>query len=73
MILQQQSGSVTYIKLAGNEHGSGPQELELFPAERLHSQVMIHHLDGQVQGLVVELKVLLDLHQPVYQDGSHGG
>ena len=34
-------------------------------------EVDVGHLDCSVQGLVVQLETLLNLHQPVHQDGPH--
>ena len=48
-----------FILKAGNVQRQAPWEEE------------IHHFDGCVEGLVVELKALLDLDEPVDQDGPH--
>lgn len=49
-----------YLKLGGNEHGSGADELQKLPVDWSLGQVVVCHLNGQVQGLMVQLKVLLN-------------
>lgn len=51
-----------HLKLGGYEHGGGADELQHLPVDGSLGQVVVCHLDGQVQGLVVELEVLLNKH-----------
>lgn len=48
-----------YLKLGGYEHGGGADELQHLPVDWSLGQVVVCHLDRQVQSLVVQLKVLL--------------
>lgn len=59
----------SHLKFGGNEDGGGANELQLVPhAHHLH-QVVVHQLHGQVQSLMVQLKVLL---QGYGQEGVSG-
>lgn len=64
-----------YLKLGGYEHGGGADELQHLPVDWSLRQVVVCHLNGQVQGLVVQLKVLLDKHikqNPVNRGNCRG-
>ena len=61
----------TYIELAGNKQRCSPYQLQGFLCDTCFCDVQVNQLHGQVQSLVVEFKVLLHLHEPVHQDGSH--
>lgn len=47
------------LKLGGDEHGGGADQLQHLPVDRSLRQVVVCHLDGQVQSFMVELEVLL--------------
>lgn len=49
-----------YLEFGGYEHGGGADELQHLPVDGSLGQVVVRHLDGQVQGLVVQLEVLLN-------------
>lgn len=49
-----------HLKLGGNEHGGGADELQHLPVDWSLGQVVVCHLHSQVQGLVVQLEVLLN-------------
>lgn len=51
---------IPYLKFGGYEHGGGADELQHLPVDWSLGQVVVCHLHGQVQGLVVQLKVLLN-------------
>lgn len=50
----------SYLKLGGDEHGGGADQLQHLSVDGGLGQVMVGHLHGQVQGLVEQLKVLLE-------------
>lgn len=50
------------LKLGGDEHGGGADQLQHLSVDGGLGQVMVSHLHGQVQGLVEQLKVLLEPH-----------
>lgn len=50
----------SHLKLGGDEHGSGADQLQHLPVYGGLGQVMVGHLHGQVQGLVEQLEVLLE-------------
>lgn len=52
--------SCPYLKFGGYEHGSGADQLQHLPVDWSLGQVVVRHLYGQVEGLVVQLKVLLN-------------
>ena len=60
------------VHLAGNQTGGGAHQLQLLLPHLLLGEVEVGHLDGGVESLVVQLEALLDLDQPVHQDGPHG-
>ena len=47
------------LKLGGDKHGGGSDELQRFPGDGRDRQEMVDHLHRQIQCLVVQLKVLL--------------
>ena len=63
----------THVKLGSDEERRSSDKLKGLLWCDYPAHVHVHQLDGQVEGLVVELKVLLYLYQPVHQDGSHAG
>lgn len=50
------------LKLGGDEHGGGTDQLQHLSVDGGLGQVMVCHLHGQVQGLVEQLEVLLEPH-----------
>ena len=48
-----------HLKLGGDEHGGGADELQHLPVDGGLRQVVVRDLHGQVEGLVVQLEVLL--------------
>lgn len=52
--------SPSHLELGGQEHGRGADELQHLPLDGGFGQVVVRHLDGHVEGLVVQLKVFLD-------------
>lgn len=51
-----------YLEFRGYEHGSGADKLQHLPVDRSLGQVVVRHLYSQVEGLVVQFKVLLNTH-----------
>ena len=49
----------TDLKLGCKEHGSGSNKLEIFPLYLLSREVVVNQLYCEVEGLVVQFKVLL--------------
>lgn len=54
-----------HLKLGGNEDGGGANQLQLVPHGPHLNQVVVHQLDRQIEGLVGELKVLLQVQRGV--------
>ena len=65
----------TNVKLRGGEERGGPDELEAVALDgrAAAAQQVVHQLDGQVERLVVQLKVLLHLDEPVDEHRAHAG
>ena len=63
----------THIKLARDEQGCCPNQLQPIAFDMLVAEEMVDQLDGQIERLVVQLKVLLNLNKPVDQNGTHMG
>jgi len=61
----------THVKLAGAEERSCSNQLEPLSLRASLAEVQVDQLDCEVQRLMVQLKVLLDLHQPVHQHRPH--
>ena len=58
--------------LASNEKRCGTAQLKLGLWDPLHTrEVDVHELHSGIQSLVVELKALLHLYHPVYEDSAH--
>lgn len=51
-----------HLELGGDEHGGGADQLQHLSVDGSGGQVVVDHLHGQVQGLVEQLKVLLEAH-----------
>lgn len=64
---------MTYIKLGCNKECDGSDKLQGLLACAHTAHIHVNKLHSQVQGLMVELKVLLHLDQPVHEDGPHTG
>lgn len=52
--------TASHLKLGGDEHGGGADQLQHLPVDGGLGQVVVGHLHGQVQGLVEQLEVLLE-------------
>ena len=51
-----------HLKFGGYEHGGGADELQHLPVDGGFGQVVVCHLNSQVEGLVVQLEVFLHKH-----------
>lgn len=50
----------SHLKFGGYEHGGRANELQHLPVDRGFSQVVVRHLYRQVEGLMVQLEILLN-------------
>ncbi len=50
-----------------------PYQLQVFASDLLLLQEAVNDVDGEEQGVWQQLELLVDLHQPVNQDGPHLG
>lgn len=60
-----------YLKLARDRQRSRSDELQPVLHHLLLLEVFVDELDGEIEGLMDELKVLLNLDEPVDQYRSH--
>lgn len=65
------AGCRTYIELCRDPHACSAEQLEAVLRAVAAHQVVVDHLDGQVERLVVELERLLQLDHPVDEHRTH--
>ena len=54
-----------------DEHARCPDQLQLVPLHGHDAEEAVDVVDGQVEGLVLQLVLLTHLNEPVHQNGAH--
>lgn len=64
--------AVDLLVLRSNEDSSGANQLKLAQGDNLAREEPIDIIDTEEEGFWEETKAVVDLNQPVHQDGTHG-
>lgn len=64
--------AVDFLILGSKEESSSTDQLELAHGDDLDRQEAVNVVDSEEQGLRQELETMVDLDNPVYQNGAHG-
>jgi len=62
---------VDLLVLGSDEHGGDAHELELLARDDLLGQVAVDQVDGQVEDVRGQLELVVNLDEPVNEDGAH--